>query len=143
MIPEKNMLVMKQGLLKFVWFFFAVWSAVIISIIAYTSVVYFASPYASKFIEAYVFFILFMMLLYFLSSKYMLLRIAKSVEKIDEGKYRVHTLLSHYDFCKKDVIPCRYGQIKIDIYSGKIKLKPDEYIDTTPKGNFLEEMLSR
>lgn len=34
------------------------------------------------------------------------------------------------------------GQIKIDIYSGKIQLKPDEYIDTTPKGNFLEEMLS-
>ena len=65
-----------------------------------------------------------------------------SVEKIDEDKYRVHTLLSHYDFCKKDVRLCRYGQIKIDAYSGKIRLKPDEYIDTTPKGNFLEEMLS-
>ena len=65
-----------------------------------------------------------------------------SVEKIDEDKYRVHTLLSHYDFCKKDIRLCRYGQIKIDVYSGKIRLKPDEYIDTTPKGNFLEEMLS-
>ena len=80
---------------------------------------------------------------YLLTSKYILLRLAKSVEKIDEDKYRVHTLLSHYDFCKKDVISSRYGQIKIDIYSGKIQLKPDEYIDTTPKGNFLEEMLSR
>ena len=137
------MLVLKQGLLKFVWFFFIVWTVIFITMITYISVVYFNSPYASKFIEAYVFFILFMMLLYFLSSKYMLLRIAKSVEKIDEDKYRVHTLLSHYDFCKKDVRLCRYGQIKIDVYSGKIRLKPDEYIDTTPKGNFLEEMLSR
>ena len=137
------MLVLKQGLLKFVWFFFIVWTVIFITMIAYISVVYFNSPYASKFIECYVFFILFVLLAYFLTSKYILLRLAKSVEKIDEGKYRVHTLLSHYDFCKKDVIPCRYGQIKIDIYSGKIKLKPDEYIDTTPKGNFLEEMLSR
>ncbi|MBR5693186.1 MAG: hypothetical protein IKX42_05755, partial [Fibrobacter sp.] len=84
----------------------------------------------------------FVILIYVLTSKYILLRIAKSVEKIDEDKYRVHTLLSHYDFCKKDVRLCRYGQIKIDVYSGKIRLKPDEYIDTTPKGNFLEEMLS-
>ncbi len=136
------MLVLKQGLLKFVWFFFIVWTVIFITMIAYTSVVYFNSPYASKFIECYVFFILFVLLAYFLTSKYILLRLAKSVEKIDEDKYRVHTLLSHYDFCKKDVRLCRYGQIKIDVYSGKIRLKPDEYIDTTPKGNFLEEMLS-
>lgn len=136
------MLVMKQGILKFVWLFFIVWSIIFIVVIIYSSVTFFNSPYVNKFIDGFIFFILFMILIYVLTSKYMLLRIAKSVEKIDKDKYRVHTLLSHYDFCKKDVFPCRYGQIKIDIYSGKIRLNPDEYIDTTPKGNFLEEMLS-
>ncbi len=136
------MLVMKQGILKFVWLFFIVWSIIFSVVIIYSSVTFFNSPYVNKFFDGFAFFILFVILIYVLTSKYILLRIAKSVEKIDEDKYRVHTLLSHYDFCKKDVRLCRYGQIKIDVYSGKIQLKPDEYIDTTPKGNFLEEMLS-
>ena len=61
------MLVLKQGLLKFVWFFFIVWTVIFITMIAYISVVYFNSPYASKFIECYVFFILFVLLAYFLT----------------------------------------------------------------------------
>lgn len=135
------MLKVKPGALKFVWAFFAVWTLMFLSMIVYLTVVYISSPYAAKFIECYVIFVLFALLLYGLVAKYILMRVAKSIEKIGDDLYRVQTLTCHYDVQRKDVTVDKFGRIKIDVYSGIIRPQCSNYIDTTPKQNFWEDFL--
>ncbi len=134
---------MKKNILRIVWTFFALWTMCSVLIIGYTVVMCIKSPYTSDFLDAIVFFILFVLGVYFFMAKNILLRIAQSVERIDGDLYRVHTLLTSYEFRKKDVVVDRNGNLKIDVYSGKVRLSPNEYDDSTSKKNFLKELLSK
>ena len=71
----------------------------------------------------------------------MLFRSAKSIEKIGEDLYRVQTLTCRYDVQRKDVSVDKFGRIKIDVYSGKIRPQRSDYVDTTSEQNFWEDFL--
>jgi hypothetical protein len=134
------MLKMKSSVLKIVWIIFAVWTTIFISIITYTAVVVFNSPFKNAH-DAFAIFTFFLLIAYILSAKGILMRTAKSIEKIGDDLYRVHTLVNHYDIHRKDVTIDKFGRIKIDVYSGKIHPQRGNYIDTTPNKKLWDELL--
>lgn len=69
-----------------------------------------------------------------------LLHFAKRIEKKDD-KFIVHTLLKKYEFRKDDVCVNKYGQVVIDLYSTKLTINKNDYVDLSENESFWKEII--
>ena len=65
-----------------------------------------------------------------------LFHFARIIEKKRDDLFVAHTLLGKYEFHKKDVFVYKWGKMWIDLYSCKISINKNDYIDCTSKKNF-------
>jgi len=121
---------------------FALWTILYLAIMVYSAYVSINSPHLKNFLDAFVIWELFVLFIYaWFVLRATLIRVPMSIEKIGDDLFRLHTVLTKYDFHRKDVAVLHNETIKIDIYSTKLKVRQEDFIDKTPEQNFWQDLL--
>ena len=126
------------------WVMFAFWTIFFLAFMVYPAYACINSPYFKKFLDAFIFWELFVLFIYaFFVLRATLIRVPMSIEKIGDDLFRLHTVLTKYDFHRKGISVLYSETIKIDLYSTKLKIRREDFIDKTPEQNFWEDLLKK
>lgn len=118
-----------------------VWTISGFASIGYGLYLYFQGTDKQSFLHHYIIVNFLLLAVVLIGIRRILLHFAKIIEKKDD-RFVVYTLLKKYEFRKEDVFINKCGQVVIDLYSCKLTINKNDYVDLSKNKSFWKEFIN-